>query len=130
MLCLRMLFAVDLERRRALQIGPFRGYDADAADVRTRATRNEAKLKQDAEGAGRGLRIERMWARPGEGGAEVRAAKLAARTKAFEDADDGLPGRGLAAEDPERELALGVGEQRVDEAWRGGSQGDAPNVGG
>src|ERR1700712_996771 len=98
-----MLFAVDPERRRALQIGPFRGYDADGAGACIRATRNEAKLKQDAENACRGLRIERVRAGTGEGGAEARAGHLADGAEAFEDPDDGLAGRGLPAEDPEGE---------------------------
>jgi len=116
LLCLRVLFAVDPERGRALQIGPFRGYDADAADVRTRATRNEAKLKQDAEGARCGLRIERMWPGPGEGGAELGAAELTAGAEALEDAGDGLPRRGLPGEDAERELLLRLREEGMNEA--------------
>src|SRR5882757_6979729 len=111
-----MLFAVDLERRRALQIGPFRGYDADAADARTRATRNKAKLKQDPEGARGGLRIERMRAGPGEGGAEVGAGQLTPGAEGLEDAGDRLPRRCLAGEDAEREGVLGGGKEGMDEA--------------
>src|SRR3954453_3724762 len=106
-----MLFAVDPERRRALQVGPFRGYDADGAGACVRATRNQAEFKQDAEGTGGGLWIERVRAGPGEGEAEVGTGELTACAEGFEDFDDDLAGGRLAGEDAERKWVLRVGEE-------------------
>src|SRR6185312_7321739 len=116
-----MLFAVDLECRRALQIRPFRGYDADATDARAGATRNEAKFKQDAKCPRRGLRGERVRAGSGEGPAELRAGQPTAAAEGTEDARDGLAGRGLAGEHAAGEVVLGGGEQGVEEAAGRGS---------
>jgi len=74
-----MVFAVDPERRRALQIRPFRGYDADGAGACIRVTRNETKLAQYAEGASRGLRIERVRAGTGQCRAQIGPGRLIRR---------------------------------------------------
>ena len=111
MTCLRMLFAVGPECRRALQVRPFRGYDADDSVARIGATRNEPKLKQDPEGARRGLRRERMRAGSGERRPQLRTGHLAAGAEGAEGAPDDFSRGRLAGEDGEGELALGLGEQ-------------------
>ena len=113
-----MLFAVDPERRRALQIRPFRGYDADDAGARVRATRNEAELQQDAEGArgGLGVRAGAGRARRGRRAAPAPESLAAARGGAGRPPAIVSREGAWTVEDAERRTPLGVGEERVEEA--------------
>src|SRR5689334_132372 len=114
-----MLFAVDPERCRPLQIRPFRGYDADQAVACIRVTRNDPELSQYAEATGRGLRVEAMRATAGERRAQLAPGGLSGTPQRPEDPGDRLPRGSLSPKHAERELPLGFGEERMEEARPG-----------